>query len=85
MFVVNFIVGLLFAAFGALVFRSAPWIVRNVAPIGWAERHLASGASYFVYRLIGFVIFFGGLLYAVGLLDPAVKLLLGPILAIFGY
>ena len=85
MFIVNFIVGLLFAAFGLLVFWRAPWIVQNIAPIGWAERHLASGASYFVYRLVGIIILFGGLLYAVGLLDPAVKVLFGPILAIFGY
>lgn len=85
MFIVDFLVGLLFAAFGLLVFWQAPWIVQNIAPIGWAERHLASGASYFVYRLVGIIILFGGLLYAVELLDPAVRVLFGPILAIFGY
>jgi hypothetical protein len=85
MFIAQFLIGILFAAFGALIIRYTPWIVQNVAPIGWAERHLAAGGSYFVYRVLGLVIFLGGLLYAIGLLDAAVRLVLGPILGLLGY
>jgi hypothetical protein len=73
----GFIIGALFAAGGFAIARYTPWIVQNVAPIGWVEQHMASGASYFVYRMLGLVILFGGLLYSVGYLDVVVRALFG--------
>lgn len=73
----GFILGLLFAASGFAVVRYTPWIVQNVAVIGWVEQHMASGASYFVYRLLGLVLIFGGLLYSVNLLNTVVRALFG--------
>ena len=71
------LLGAIFAAFGFGVIYFAHWIVNNVAPIPWAERHIASGSSYGVYRLTGLVIMIGGLLYMIGQLDNVLRFLFG--------
>lgn len=84
MIIQHILLGLVFAALGYGILRGAHWIVQNIAPIGWFERHVGSGSSYATYRALGALIIICSLLYMVGYLDDAIRLLFGWLFDLFG-
>ena len=64
------LVGILIAAFGALMTIKAEGFYRTIGPVAWAERHLGvEGGSRLWYKLLGILITLIGLFMATGLLE----------------
>jgi hypothetical protein len=63
------IIGILMVALGTLLIFKAEWFYQNFGSIAWAENNLGtSGGSRLMYKLIGLVFIFVGMMVATNLL-----------------
>ncbi len=66
----KFILGIIIAAVGFLLIWKSEWLINNFGRINFAEQHLGSaGGSRLMYKLIGSIIIFVGLMIAFDLSD----------------
>lgn len=64
------IIGLLMVVVGAILILKAEWFYQNFGSNAWAEEHLGtSGGSRLLYKLIGLVFIFFGMLVATNLIQ----------------
>ena len=67
------IVGIIVTGIGFLLVWKADWFLKNFGFIPFAEKYLSSeGGSRLFYKLIGILIMVGGMMHAVGLLNPTI-------------
>ena len=77
----NFILGLIIFAAGALIIMKTEWLMQNFGRIAWFEEHLGpEGGSRFGYKLIGLIAIFFGLLFITGLIGDFTNWALSPLI-----
>jgi len=65
---VRIIIGILMVAIGTLLIFKSEWFYQNFGSIAWAENNLGtSGGSRLMYKLIGLVFIFVGMMVATNL------------------
>ena len=65
----HIIIGLLLVAIGTVLIFKAEWFYLNFGSIAWAEEHLGtSGGSRLMYKLVGLIFIFVGMLVATNLM-----------------
>ena len=65
---VRVIIGILLVAIGTLLIFKSEWFYQNFGSIAWAENNLGtSGGSRLMYKLIGLVFIFVGMMVATNL------------------
>lgn len=74
----NFLIGLIIMGVGFLITWKAYWIVENFGRDEWAESKLAGGTTA-MYRIVGVIAIFFGMLLATGLMRNFLKATLGSI------
>jgi hypothetical protein len=74
------VIGLLVMAAGIVSLKYNYQIEGFVGHIDFVERYLGSGSTYLFLKLLGIILFLGGVLYATGLLGPVVFFFLRPVL-----
>jgi len=63
------IIGLLVVVVGVVLVFKSEWFYLNFGSIGWAEEHLGtSGGSRLMYKLIGIIFIFVGMLVATNMM-----------------
>ncbi|HNZ86560.1 MAG TPA: hypothetical protein PLD95_03085 [bacterium] len=74
----NILYGILVLACGFLVVWKAKWIVDNFGRNAWAEEKLGtSGGTVFLYKVIGILVVFFGMLMITGLKNDFLMATLG--------
>lgn len=75
------IIGILIVAAGTLLIFKSEWFYINFGSIAWAEEHLGtSGGSRLMYKLLGLIGIFVGMLVATNLMG---ELIMGTIGRLF--
>jgi hypothetical protein len=70
--------GLLMAGVGFLTVWKADWIVNNFGYSNWAESKLgSSGGTRLMYKFIGLIVLFFGMLMVTGLNDEFLRATIG--------
>lgn len=65
---VRIIIGIFMVAIGTLLIFKSEWFYQNFGSIAWAENNLGtSGGSRLMYKLIGLVFIFVGMMVATNL------------------
>ena len=75
----RFIVFLLMAAAGMGLILKTDAVVGFTGRVGWAERNLGATGTYTLYKLLGLVIIFAGLIYATGMVNRIFDATLGQV------
>ncbi|MFC1613604.1 hypothetical protein ACFL23_04735 [Patescibacteria group bacterium] len=66
----SFFVGLTLITIGVILVIKSEWFYQNFGSIQWAEQHLGtSGGSRIMYKLIGLICIFLGIMGITGLLN----------------
>lgn len=77
----GFVLAVAAAGIGLLMIIRTDDVIGFFGRIGWAERHLGSGGSFSLYKLLGVLLIVLAMLWITGLLDD---LLLAPFGVLFG-
>ncbi len=71
------IVGIIVTGIGFLLVWKADWFHQNFGSVPFAEKYLRSeGGTRLFYKLIGMLIMVGGMMHAVGLLNPTIAFII---------
>jgi len=66
----NYILGLISLLVGVVLILKTEWFVENFGRIGWAEEHLGfEGGSRLMYKIIGLIFIFFGMLLITNLMS----------------
>lgn len=79
----HFFTGVALSAIGAIFLKYNFKLVGYTGRQEWIESKLGSGSTYFAYQIFAIILTVGGLLYATGLGDGIMKVLLSPLQGIF--
>jgi hypothetical protein len=77
------IFGLIATALGVFSLKYNYQLVGITGNVGFAERWLGAGSTYFFFKMLSVVLVIGGLLYATGLGVPVFKWLVSPLKVFF--
>ena len=80
----NVIIGLIIMDIGFTFIAKTEWFLSNFGRVSWFEAHLAtSGGSRLGYKLLGMIIVFIGLLFAINLIGGFMSWVLGPVINLY--
>jgi len=66
----NIIIGIGLVLIGVAFILKSEWFLQNFGSIGWAEEHLGtSGGTRLMYKLLGIILIFVGMLMVTGLME----------------
>ena len=74
----NFIVGVIMIAIGVLLLKNNYQVANNI-PISFAERHIGSGGSYTLWKLLAILVVIAGLTVMFGVYDNILSWLVSPL------
>ena len=77
--ITRIIIGLVIAAFGAVLVIKTFWFYEFFGSMDWAEKYLGGGGSRLAYKLIGILISFIGFMVATNLWNAFLNATLGSI------
>ena len=77
------ILGLLATALGVVSLKYNYQLVGFTGSIGFVERYLGAGSTYFFLKMLSVILVIGGLLYMTGLGAPVLTWLLTPLANLF--
>lgn len=81
LYMFRIIIGILMVALGTLLIFKAEWFYQNFGSIAWAENNLGtSGGSRLMYKLIGLVFIFVGMMVATNLFTSFLMATVGRLL-----
>ncbi|MCK5510565.1 hypothetical protein KAI65_03415 [Candidatus Parcubacteria bacterium] len=80
----NIIIGLIIMAVGLSLIIKTEWFLNNFGRVALFEAHLAtSGGTRLGYKLLGMLIMFIGLLFAINLIGGFTSWILGPVIRLY--
>ena len=80
----NIIIGLIIMAVGFAFIVKTEWFLNNFGRVSLFEEHFAtSGGTRLGYKLLGMVIMFIGLLFAINLIGGFTSWFLGPVIRLY--
>ena len=80
----HFFTGIVIVILGTAMIKYSYQVVNFTGRQDWIESKLGSGSTYFVYKMFGLIAVFIGFIYAVGLYDPFMTWLFGPLRGALG-
>jgi hypothetical protein len=79
----HIVFGLLAIGLGVAGLKFNYQLVGFTGHVGFAERYLGAGGTYFFFKLLSIAIVIGGILYMTGLGEPVLAWLLSPLAQYF--
>lgn len=79
----NLLIGLVITALGVLMVKYTFWLRNTTGSQGWLERFTGPGSTYGIYKIVGVLVAFVGLMVATGLGDNLMEFLFSPFRSFF--
>jgi hypothetical protein len=79
----NLIIGLVMTVLGVLMVKYTFWLANTTGAQGWLERFTGPGSTYGIYKIVGVLVAFIGLMIATGLGTPVAEFFFSPIKNMF--
>ena len=74
----QYVIGILLVLLGVVFVIKSEWFLANFGPISWAEQHLGTeGGSRLMYKLLGLIFIFFGMLLVTNLMNVFLMATLG--------